>query len=72
MEITPNQEIWLNQQGGRDTHDVLEEPDGRLYVEMFNPEYGLSREKVYLPYQKERRDEPPQVGSEGRTTEQDS
>ncbi len=45
--ITAEDQIWLNQHGGRTFRDVLVNEEEVKYVLMFDPEMG--DEMVYLP-----------------------
>lgn len=47
IEINDMQKIWLNQRGGRDIRDVLEDEEGKLFVFMQEGRKGQGR--VYLP-----------------------
>lgn len=47
IPLTPNQEIWLYQHGGRSKQHVLLEGDGTKYILMGLA--GGGSEKVYLP-----------------------
>ena len=49
IELTPLQEKWLMQHGGRGSANLEIDNDGRLFVLMGNPVALNGMEKVYLP-----------------------
>ena len=46
-KINKKQKVWLSSRGGRNVNDLRVAPNGELYVNMGNGDYGYVR--VYLP-----------------------